>query len=68
MLPPRLGMLLNGDADSIASELIAICPGSDRAKANLMAIAHLENSSPPNVSMSPASASNIPQGTPWNGQ
>ena len=55
MLPPRLGMLLNGDEDedSIGPELIAICPGSDRAAANLMAIAHLENSSPPNVIIFP---------------
>ena len=53
MLPPRLGRLLNGDVDSIASELIAICPGSDRVAANLMAIAHLENRSEPSVIIFP---------------
>lgn len=53
MLPPRVGRLLNGDVGGIASELIAICPGSDRAAANLMAIAHLENISAPNVIVFP---------------
>eukprot|EP00974_Lingulodinium_polyedra_P074742 7241825-Lingulodinium_polyedra.AAC.1 len=53
MLPSRLGRLLNGDIDSIPSELIAICTGSDSAAANLMAIAHLENSSAPNVIVFP---------------
>ena len=53
MLPPRLGRLLKGDIDSVASELVVICPGSDRAAANIMAVAHLENSSAPNVVIFP---------------